>query len=894
MKKSVVSCWLLAAGVAMATGARGEEVEYMDGTELKSADCQLFTENTRTIKGWYAVKGDVVINSSIAAIGAAHLILCDGASLKVNRGVSVEFPNALTIYGQHDGTGTLVALGGDNAAGIGSGLDREGGSVTINGGRVTATGGKGGAGIGGAAHDSESGGVTGVVVTVNGGTVIAKGDKGGAGIGGSCNIASGRGGFSPNKKRGFVTVTINGGTVTATSGDALNRYGDGGAGIGGGRNGVFCDVSVTVNDGTVVATGGSDAPGIGSVNGKWKVTIRGGIVTANGGNWNVGIGGNVSGKEDSGEVAVLGGTVTAKAGYACDADIGNRYGFKDSNCTVAIDGGSVKASEIRNAPKNKAGKDLHRVVVEVEKLNVEKLNVDGLGEYGTKDIVPIDGRVYLWLPDGTHSFKISDGPTTLRYCAIVKGRDVTVEPLPPVVRVGFFVNGMDVGEGPGPDWGYDNNVLTLARAAEYVLSGTALNNEVQIKPLAEGAKVILSNAVVITSGRAAMEFEQSASLLMAGDTSYLMTTNGASAVTVAECATLTVDLGPGGDRLESMICVFGFEKSAIGGGGAVEVNGGTLFALASAPAFAEGVSLKRGEGVVMKTGADPETATIATKFDKAGEAPCVLAAPVVTVTVAKDIPHVSNITVSNAVERIKGEEIGDSMIYRAMLEDDVFVGYEVEAGYAAQEGNPLAYPRAEAENITILTIPIAPAPVSPDAPLVYDTPGAAAEAAKVAAFTPSPEVEDALTTDDALTAYCKMFKLEVVPFGESRWAVEAVLTPEAESNLVESASAATRQIPLADIAAMTEEGKTDVTVEGCLPGFYYTLYGGSDLGWVTPRSEGAAGTVDVYGPVLCEPDKPVTFEAVEKPSDTAGFFSIGVKETSNVNPSDARLSCPVP
>ena len=31
-----------------------------------------------------------------------------------------------------------------------------------------------------------------------------------------------------------------------------------------------------------------------------------------------------------------------------------------------------------------------------------------------------------------------------------------------------------------------------------------------------------------------------------------------------------------------------------------------------------------------------------------------------------------------------------------------------------------------------------------------------------------------------------------------------------------------------------------------------------------------------YGPVLCEPDKPVTFEAVEKPSDAAGFFSIGV------------------
>ena len=48
--------------------------------------------------------------------------------------------------------------------------------------------------------------------------------------------------------------------------------------------------------------------------------------------------------------------------------------------------------------------------------------------------------------------------------------------------------------------------------------------------------------------------------------------------------------------------------------------------------------------------------------------------------------------------------------------------------------------------------------------------------------------------------------------------------------------------------------------------------------------------MDVYGPVLCEPDKLVTFEAVEKPSDAAGFFTISVKETSGVNPSDAPHS----
>ena len=119
-----------------------------------------------------------------------------------------------------------------------------------------------------------------------------------------------------------------------------------------------------------------------------------------------------------------------------------------------------------------------------------------------------------------------------------------------------------------------------------------------------------------------------------------------------------------------------------------------------------------------------------------------------------------------------------------------------------------------------------------------------------------------------------MFTFKVVETEGGQWAVKAVLTPEAESNLVENASAATRQIPLADIAAMTEEGKKDVTVEGCVPGFYYTLYGAAGVralptGGALPTMEATA-----YGPVLCEPDKPVTFEAVEKPSETAGFFSI--------------------
>ena len=72
------------------------------------------------------------------------------------------------------------------------------------------------------------------------------------------------------------------------------------------------------------------------------------------------------------------------------------------------------------------------------------------------------------------------------------------------------------------------------------------------------------------------------------------------------------------------------------------------------------------------------------------------------------------------------------------------------------------------------------------------------------------------------------------------------------------------------------------------PGFYYTLYGAATL----PKRGGGGGfietalpeTATAYGPVLCEPDKPVTFEAVTKPSDAAGFFSIGASPSSTFMP----------
>ena len=71
-----------------------------------------------------------------------------------------------------------------------------------------------------------------------------------------------------------------------------------------------------------------------------------------------------------------------------------------------------------------------------------------------------------------------------------------------------------------------------------------------------------------------------------------------------------------------------------------------------------------------------------------------------------------------------------------------------------------------------------------------------------------------------------------------------------------------------------------MTVTNCVPGFYYTIYGGSTAtnlkAFVSEKSRN----------VLCVSNKPVTFSGVVKPSDAAGFFTIGVGETPGVQPSD--------
>ncbi|MBQ7597629.1 MAG: InlB B-repeat-containing protein [Clostridia bacterium] len=183
--------------------------------------------DTEWSDGWYVVNGVVTISSRITVIGEVNLILADGATLNATAGITVTGSNILNIYGQTDGTGTLVAKS-TNGAGIGGSSYGNSATITINGGVVNATGGRVGAGIG-CGQQANVG-----TITINGGTVTATGgDSGGAGIGGG------------QQNRVGGTITINGGDITATGGTM------GTPGIGAGQSGTAG--TVTINGGTITA-----------------------------------------------------------------------------------------------------------------------------------------------------------------------------------------------------------------------------------------------------------------------------------------------------------------------------------------------------------------------------------------------------------------------------------------------------------------------------------------------------------------------------------------------------------------------------------------------------------------------------------------------------------------
>ena len=279
--------------VSAAQEQEQEPITYIDenGVTKSITNYTVVTSDTFRLSGRCVVTEDVSIARRIEIAGFVNLILCDGATLKVPQGIHLKPKRKLTVYGQEEGTGTLIVtpknrycagIGGNQnegcgevtinggkvtvnsskhkltkSTGIGAGYKGAGGTITINGGTVTAYGGKDASAIGGFLGQKG-------LVTINGGEVYATGGASGAGIGGSAED-------KPEK------IRINGGVIHATGGKL-------GAGIGGGYK--SNNASVQINGGEIHATGGTGAAGIGNgYKGKSaRVLIEGGKITAIGGN----------------------------------------------------------------------------------------------------------------------------------------------------------------------------------------------------------------------------------------------------------------------------------------------------------------------------------------------------------------------------------------------------------------------------------------------------------------------------------------------------------------------------------------------------------------------------------------------------------------------------------
>ena len=270
----------------------------------------------------------------------------------------------LTING-----GTVTAIGGYRAAGIGSSaLYGGGGVITVNGGNVTATGGSEGAGIGGG--QAGNGGS----LTVNGGIVTATGGSGAAGIGGGCGTNGGDGknysyddegdGGNGSKGGDCGTVTINGGIVTANGSN-------GGAGIGGGSGGSG-------------GRGGNSTDSFGGNGGSGGSGGSGGTITINGGTVFAGIRGGSGGGGGSG------GT-----GYDYSGSTGST-GSTGSAGSCKITNGSVKASTMAAIPTNGIN-TVYQTMITGFPANVAVVyTIDGSNP--TSCMTDSGGSLYLWRP----------------------------------------------------------------------------------------------------------------------------------------------------------------------------------------------------------------------------------------------------------------------------------------------------------------------------------------------------------------------------------------------------------------------------------------------------------------------------------------------------------------
>ncbi len=300
------------------------------------------------------------------------------------------------------GEGSLLAVGGEKAAGIGAGPDTCAANITISGGTVMAAGGQYGSGIGGGYHGA------GTDILISGGKVNATGGRYGAGIGGG-EYADGS------------NIEITGGTITAT--------GVFGSGIGGGNYGTGADISVSGE--TVITASSEEGAGIGGGrHGAGKdIQITGGTVTAKSKGYGAGIGsGGESGNVQN--ITIDGGTITAISEKGA-ASIGvGQFGVSDS---IFISNASVKTVFSKNnqplssIPYDEEGSTVYPISIPhygESKISYKLHSTSAWNKLTFPSFHKDDDMYYLWLAEGIYDFKI--GSHELDYIPVNDDTEVEV------------------------------------------------------------------------------------------------------------------------------------------------------------------------------------------------------------------------------------------------------------------------------------------------------------------------------------------------------------------------------------------------------------------------------------------------------------------------------------
>lgn len=339
-----------------------------------------------------------------AGIGGAGSGNSDSGTIVFEEGCTIE------AYG---------ATGEKGGAGIGSGYDGVSGKIVIYGGTITAVGGPKAAGIGSASADGTgNGGNVGADIDIMSGTVTATGGASAAGIG------TGKDGDLD------AGIYLSGGDITATAGSDAAAVGAGANGTIKGKGGI------SITGGTVRTSGGSVGMGFGASGSADKgsfLKISGGTVYTD----------SVS-KDSDFHITIVGGQVPTNLGDSISNESGqNVYWMKvpveDPNAVVdSISSNSdfsardvqpgedgyvyvyLPASNGQNADENRVtvvqnGKtyeyhDKHTETGDANKPGYLRMDLPDVGIHSTKDPISLGDSCLIYLDDSSPLF-VPDGTT---------------------------------------------------------------------------------------------------------------------------------------------------------------------------------------------------------------------------------------------------------------------------------------------------------------------------------------------------------------------------------------------------------------------------------------------------------------------------------------------------